>query len=144
MGMKTSPNGISFIEAWEGCRLVAYQDIVGVWTIGVGHTGSDVVRGKRITQAEADAILAADLAKFERTINAEVRVPITQNQFDALVSLAFNIGSGAFRSSTLLRKLNGGDIGGAAKAFLSWNHAGGRVSAGLTKRREAEMNLFNR
>lgn len=142
--MKTSPTGISFIEAWEGCKLTAYQDIVGIWTIGVGHTGPEVVRGKRITQAEADAILAADLVRFERAINAEVKVPLTQNQFDALVSLAFNIGVGAFSKSTLLRKLNAHDFVGAAKAFLSWNRAGGKVSNGLTKRREAEMNVFNR
>lgn len=142
--MKTSSNGIRFIESKEGCKLVAYRDVVGIWTIGVGHTGPDVTPGKRITQAEADAILAADLGKFERTINAEVKVPLTQNQFDALVSLAFNIGSGAFGKSTLLKKLNAKDYAGAATAFLSWNRAVGRVVAGLVARREAEMKLFER
>jgi lysozyme len=139
--MKTSPAGIKFIEEREGCRLTAYQDSVGVWTIGVGHT-IGVVPGMTITQEEADDLLAEDLANAEAAVNSLVKVPLSQPQFDALVSLVFNIGSGAFRNSTLLRKLNAGDTEGAAAEFQRWCHAGDQVLPGLVKRRAAEAAMF--
>lgn len=144
--MKTSAAGRAAITQREGCELTAYQDSVGIWTIGVGHTsaaGAPAVRkGMKITKAEADEILSRDLALFEKAVNAAVKVPLNQNEFDALVSLAFNIGAGAFKKSTLVKKLNAGDKAGAADQFLRWNKAGGRVLKGLVKRREAERKQF--
>ena len=108
----------------EGCRLVAYLDSVGVPTIGIGHTGRAgppaVAMGMTITQAEANAIFATDLAPFEAAVVGAVKVPLTQSQFDACVSLAFNIGAAGFSGSTVVHKLNAGDVGGAADAFLMW------------------------
>jgi lysozyme len=139
--VKTSPAGIKAIEGYEGCRLTAYQDSVGVWTIGVGHT-IGVVPGMTITQEEADDLLAEDLANAEAAVNSLVKVPLSQPQFDALASLVFNIGPGAFRSSTLLRKLNAGDYEGAAAEFPRWCRAGDQILPGLEKRRAAEAAMF--
>ena len=133
--------GLNLIKDFEGLRLNAYQDAVGVWTIGYGHT-STAYPGQRITTTQATALLRQDVANFENAVTRAVRVPITENQFAALVSFAYNVGSGALNSSTLLRKLNAGDTFGAANEFLRWNRAGGRVLAGLTRRREAERSLF--
>ncbi|OOF85151.1 muraminidase [Rodentibacter ratti] len=145
--MKISERGISHIIRDEGERLTAYQDIVGIWTIGVGHTGQvdgkPVAKGMTISKEKSREILKADLARFENAINASVSVPLKQNQFDALVSLAFNIGEGAFRRSILLRKLNAGDYNGASQQFLVWKNAGGRVSQGLLNRRKREKALFD-
>jgi lysozyme len=144
--MKTSSAGRAAIAQREGNILTAYKDSGGVLTIGVGHTSAagppKVKAGMRITAAESDAILARDLADVERTVNSKVKVPLTQSQFDALVSLVFNIGGGAFASSTLLRKLNAGDYDGAADQFLRWNKVKGRVIKGLTTRRIAERKQF--
>lgn len=144
--MKTSDRGIALIKAHEGLRLTAYTDPVGVWTIGYGHTTAagppKVERGMKITEAGADAILRQDLAKFERYVLDAVKVPLNQNEFDALVSFTFNLGPGNLRSSTLLRKLNAGDRAGAADEFLKWTRAGGKTLPGLVKRREAERALF--
>lgn len=142
--MKTSPNGRALIRKAEGDRLTAYYCPAGVLTIGVGHTGPDVKPGMTITQAQSDALLSADLAKFEAAVSRNVKVPLTQNQFDALVSFTYNLGEGALRSSTLLRMLNAGDYTGAAAQFARWDKAGGKVLAGLTKRRAAEAALFSR
>ena len=133
--------GLELIKDFEGLRLNAYRDAVGVWTIGYGHT-STAYPGQRITTAQATALLRQDVANFEQAVTQAVRVPITENQFAALVSFTYNVGSGALNSSTLLRKLNTGDTFGAANEFLRWNRAGGRVLAGLTRRREAERSLF--
>lgn len=145
-GMKTNAEGRALITQFEGCKLTAYVCPAGVLTIGVGHTSAAgaprVTAGMRITQQEADAILASDLGRFEKAVTGAVRVPLTSNQFAALVSLAFNIGTGAFQSSTLVRLLNAGDTAGAAQQFARWNRAGGRVLRGLTRRREAERALF--
>ncbi|MCQ9124346.1 lysozyme [Rodentibacter caecimuris] len=145
--MKISEKGINHIILDEGERLMAYQDIVGIWTIGVGHTGfvdgKPVARGMTITKEKSREILKADLARFEKAVNANVKVPLTQNQFDALVSLAFNIGEGAFSRSTLVRKLNAGDYQGASQQFLVWKNAGGKVSQGLLNRRKREKALFD-
>jgi lysozyme len=144
--MKMSPVGRKKLTAREGKRLKAYKDSVGVWTIGVGHTSMagppKVKAGMTITDAESDAIFARDLVKYENAVNKAVKVPLTQNQFDALTSLCFNIGPTAFAKSTLVRKLNAGDIQGAANAFLSWNKAGGKVIPGLVTRRKAERAQF--
>ena len=141
--MNTSQNGINLIKQSEGCKLTAYQDSVGVWTIGYGDTGIGVVKGLVINQADAEQRLRNRLAKeFEPAINSNVKVKITANQFDALVCLAYNIGVSAFKSSTLLRKLNAGDYQGAADQFKVWNRAGGEVLKGLITRRANERALF--
>ena len=144
--MKTSDQGIALIKHHEGVRLTAYADPVGVLTIGYGHTSAagapQVTRGMKITQAGADAILRQDLAKFEGYVSSAVKVPLNQNEFDALVSFTFNLGPGNLRSSTLLKKLNAGDRAGAADEFLKWTKAGGKTLPGLVKRREAERALF--
>ncbi|WP_043611600.1 lysozyme [Chromobacterium violaceum] len=140
--MKTNAAGISLIKQFEGVRLAAYQDMVGVWTIGYGHTGPDVKAGMTITQQQADQLLAADLEKFETGIRKAVIVPLNANQFSALVSFSYNLGLGNLRSSTLLRLLNKGDYNGAAAQFPRWNRAGGQAVPGLTRRRKAEQALF--
>lgn len=138
---QTNPSGVSLIKSFEGLRLRAYQDAVGVWTIGYGTTRG-VKPGQEISEAQAESLLKTDLNRFERAVNDAVRVPINDNQFAALVSFTYNVGSGAMKSSTLLRKLNRRDIYGAAKEFPRWNRAGGRILAGLTRRRNAEKALF--
>lgn len=139
--MQTSKNGIEFIKQAEGVRLKAYDDGVGVWTIGVGHT-KGVKQGDTATMEQVDAWLSKDLKEAENAVNNEVKVPLQQSQFDALVSFVFNVGSGAFRGSTLLATLNRGDYIGAANEFLRWDKAGGKTLAGLTKRRKGEYNMF--
>lgn len=134
--------GLSLTEQCEGCELHAYQDQVGVWTIGYGHTGPDVVSGLSITQDQAAQLLAADIASAARCVNNAVAVQLMQDEFDALVDFVFNLGAGAFESSTLLRDLNAGDFTSAAAQFDVWDHAGGAVVAGLLRRRQAETALF--
>lgn len=144
--MKTSAAGRAAITRREGNVLKAYKDSVGILTIGVGHTSMagppKVTAGLKITAEESDEILSRDLAKFEAAVEKAVKVPVSQNEFDALVSLAFNIGGGAFAKSTLVRKLNAGDRKGAADAFMSWNKAGGKTLKGLTTRRQDERKQF--
>ncbi|OQS37343.1 lysozyme [Chromobacterium haemolyticum] len=140
--MNISANGIKLIQQFEGLRLKAYQDAVGVWTIGYGHTGPNVTPGLVITQAQADALLARDLSRFETGVTRLVQVPLNQNQFDALVSFSYNLGLGSLQNSTLLRLLNQRDYAGAAAQFPRWNKAGGKVLPGLTRRRAAEQALF--
>ncbi|EKV01846.1 phage-related lysozyme (muraminidase) [Leptolyngbya sp. PCC 7375] len=138
---QTNASGVGLIKSFEGLRLKAYQDAVGVWTIGYGTTRG-VKPGQEITDAQAEALLKTDLDRFEKAVNQAVRVSINDNQFAAIVSFTYNVGSGALRSSTLLKKLNRRDIYGAANEFPRWNRAGGRVLAGLTRRRNAERALF--
>lgn len=133
--------GLDLIKSFEGCKLDAYKDAVGVVTIGYGHTKTAQM-GQRITQAQADDLLRSDIATFESAVTAAVAVLINQNQFDALVCFAFNVGAGALRGSTLLKKLNAGDYQGAANEFLKWDKADGKVLAGLTRRRKSERLLF--
>ena len=143
--MKTSAKGINLICGFEGLELKAYDDGVGVWTIGYGTTsinGVKVKKGDTCTGEQAKAYLAQDLKKFESAVNTAVKVQLNQNQFDALISLTYNIGSGAFKDSTLLKKLNAKDYKGAAAQFPRWNRGGGRVLNGLVKRRKIEMELF--
>lgn len=139
--MKTSKNGIELIKKYECLKLKAYKCPAGVWTIGYGHT-KNVKQGDTITEKQAEILLIYDLFDFEYCIKKNVRIPLSQNQFDALVSLCFNIGCGNFLKSTLLKKLNEGKIAEAAKEFLKWNKADGKELAGLTKRRQEEMELF--
>lgn len=139
--MRTSKQGIETIKAHEGLRLEAYDDGVGVWTVGYGST-LGVKKGMAITRAEADARLISDLAEAERTVDFSVTVPLSQQQFDALVSLAFNIGAGAFTSSTLVKRLNESKYHDAAAQFDRWVHAGKKKLPGLVKRRAAEKTLF--
>lgn len=140
----TGAGGIALIKHFEGLRLTTYKDAVGIPTIGYGHVEDPIPPGgtRTITADEAEQILRNDLQRFERDVNAMVTVEATQNQFDALVSFAFNLGPANLKSSTLLRKFNAGDINGAADEFPKWNHAGGQVLAGLTARRDAERSLF--
>jgi lysozyme len=140
---KYSSAGLDLTEQFEGCRLTAYQDQVGVWTIGYGHTGADVKQGLTITQDQASILLASDLAWAVTCVNKSVTAAISQNQFDALVDFVFNLGCANFCQSTLLRKVNGGQFADAAKEFMRWNRAGGKVVAGLTRRRQAEADLFS-
>lgn len=142
--MRISNKGRDFIKGFEALRLVAYPD-PGTgdkpWTIGWGHT-KGVKRGDRITQAQAEQFLSDDVSVFELTANSAIKHPMTQNQFDALVSLAFNIGGSAFAGSTLVKKFNAGDARGAADEFSKWKNSGGKVMPGLVKRRAAERETF--
>ena len=144
--MKTSDFGRAFITRWEGCHLKAYLCPANVWTIGVGHTAAmgnpTPVSGMKITQDEADAILARDLSQIERDIIASVKVKLAQKQFDTLVSFVFNVGIGAFRKSTLLKKLNAGDYAAVPSELMKWTRAGGKVMQGLVNRRKAEADLW--
>jgi lysozyme len=133
--------GIELIKEFEGVRLKAYLDSVGVPTIGYGHT-KDVQMGDTCTEEEADAWLREDIADAENCVNSAVSAALTQNEFDALCCFVFNVGCGNFRKSTLLRKLLDGDMDGAALEFRRWDKAGGQVLAGLTRRRYAEAKLF--
>lgn len=136
--MKISTNGIALIKRFEGCRLKAYKDAVGVLTIGYGHTGADVKVGQVITQAQADELLKKDLVKFELKVEKYItQYHYNQNEFDALVSFAFNVGS----IDQLTAKGSRSKSVIAAK-ILEYNKAGGRVLTGLTKRRQAESELF--
>jgi lysozyme len=137
-------DGLALTQSSEGCRLTAYQDSVGVWTIGYGHTGPDVYKGLTITQNEATALLLKDVQTAADCVNRLVTVPLSQEEFDALVDFVFNIGTGHFSTSTLLRLLNTGDYEGAANEFTKWSKAGGVVLAGLLKRRQAEADLFRK
>ncbi|EBZ0941199.1 lysozyme [Salmonella enterica subsp. enterica serovar Braenderup] len=144
--MQTSEKGIALIKQFEGCKLTAYQDSVGVWTIGYGWTqpvdGKPIRAGMTIKQATAERLLKTGLVSYESDVSRLVKVGLSQGQFDALVSFTYNLGARSLSTSTLLRKLNAGDYDGAADEFLRWNKAGGKVLNGLTSRREAERALF--
>jgi lysozyme len=144
--MKTSKNGIALIKKFEGCRLKAYQDQVGVWTIGYGITSSvgygPIRAGMTITQETADKWLTEGLASYEAAVNKALTRPANQNQFDALVSLCWNIGKGGVSRSSIIRFHNAGDDRAAANAFMMWVKAGGKVNQGLVNRRQAERALY--
>ncbi|OHX12597.1 muraminidase [Chromobacterium sphagni] len=140
--MQTNAAGLALIKKFEGLRLIAYQDMVNVWTIGYGHTGSDVKPGQVITQAQADQLLAGDLARFEAGVGRLVKVSLNANQFAALVSFSYNLGLANLQSSTLLKLLNQRDYAGAAGEFPRWDRAGGQEVPGLQRRRQAEQALF--
>lgn len=139
--MKQSEHGKQLVHSFESCELEAYLDGGGVPTIGWGHV-KGVKMGMTCTQAQADAWYDEDTDEAEAAVNALVNVPLSQNQFDALVSFTFNCGIAALRNSTLLRVLNEGDYDGARDQFARWDHDNGKTVAGLTRRRAAEANLF--
>jgi lysozyme len=138
-----SDAGFNLTKEFEGLRLTAYADQGGVWTIGYGHTGPGVHAGLTITQYEADAFLHSDVAGSVACVNRVVTSNINQNQFDALVDFTFNLGCASLSQSTLLRFVNAGDFASAAPQFLRWDHLRGVVIPGLSRRRQAEMVLFN-
>ncbi len=140
--MKLGERGTEILKYFEGCKLTAYQDSVGVWTIGYGHT-KGVYDGMTITQDQAEQMLLSELEEYEGYIENMVTVPLTQNQFDALVVWVYNLGPTNFKNSTLLKELNAGNYNAAGQEITRWNKAGGKVLAGLVKRREAEAELFN-
>ena len=140
--MQINQKGLDLIKQFEGCRLKAYRDVVGIWTIGFGHTGDDVHPGMVITQDEADELLQSDLSDFEYGIEQLVQVQLNDNQFSALVSFTYNVGLGNFKGSKLLKKINKQDFEGAAQEFGRWANAGGRKLSDLVRRREAEKELF--
>jgi len=139
--LKTGEAGINLIKSHESLSLKAYLCPAGKLTIGWGHTAG-VQPNEAINEEEAETFLRADLASSEQVVNRVVNVPLTQNQFDALSSFCFNVGNGNFETSTLLKLLNEGKYADAAEQFLVWNHSNGHVLDGLTKRREAERELF--
>ncbi len=153
---KTGKAGIDLMHQFEGCakkradgKVEAYLCPANVWTIGWGSTGNDPFNGGKIgkgtvwTQEQCDTRFEQHLAQFERAVlDGLAGKPASQAQFDAMVCLTYNIGPAAFSRSTVLRKHRTGDYPGAAKAFLMWNKAGGKVLRGLTRRREAEAALY--
>ena len=145
-GMKVDAAGVQLISDFEDLRLTAYDDGVGVWTIGWGTTvypnGQKVKKGDKITLEQAKQYKAYDLARFEKAVNDAVKVPLNQNQFNALVSLAYNIGEKAFTGSTLVKRLNEGNYKAAADQFLVWVNAGGKRMQGLVNRRNKEREVF--
>lgn len=140
--MNTSQIGLALVKGFEGFRSAAYDDSAGLPTIGYGHLIKKGENYTEISEAEAETILAGDLFDAEEAVNELVKVWLTQNQFDALVSFVFNEGKGKFASSTLLKLLNAGNYTAAAQQFSRWVYVGKQVSLGLTRRREAEANLF--
>jgi lysozyme len=145
--MKTGERGLKLIKEFEGCKLKAYQCPAGVWTIGIGSThygdGTPVTKNRTLpNEGAAIALLAATIGKYEKAVN-DVGVELTQNEYDALVCLCYNIGAGNFFKSTLVKMLKAGDDKAEiAKQFLRWDKAGGKPLAGLTRRRNAEAELF--
>jgi GH24 family phage-related lysozyme (muramidase) len=142
--MQLSQVGVNLIKSFEGCVLHAYKALPTekYFTIGYGHYGSDVREGSTITSTQAEELLKQDLKKYEFAVISNVKVSLNQYQYDALVSLCYNIGTEGFRTSTLLEKLNQHDYTGAAAEFDRWVHSGGKVIQGLVNRRKAEKTLF--
>jgi lysozyme len=140
--MRTSSKGIAFIKRHEGLRLTKYKDSAGFWTVGYGHLIKRGEKLDRISQWKADQLLKKDLRIAENVVNKLVRVHLSQNQFDALVSFAFNVGGGAFQRSTLLKHVNNENYGNAKHQFMQWVKAGGSKNRGLINRRKAEKLMF--
>tara|TARA_Y100001972_G_scaffold64277_1_gene78520 strand:- start:27 stop:491 length:465 start_codon:yes stop_codon:yes gene_type:complete len=139
--MKISEYGLNLIKHFEGLELEAYQCAAGVWTIGYGHT-KDVQPGDQWSESHADHMLEVEMEEYENYVNTAVTVPLSQNQFDALVSWVYNLGNGNLTSSTMLKVLNSGDYAGVPAQIKRWNKAGGKVLEGLTRRRQAEADMF--
>lgn len=140
--MQISEKGLNLIKNFEGCRLKAYKCPAGVLTIGYGHTGKDVKEGLTITQEQAEHYLQNDVIIHSANVSRLVKVPITQNQFDALVSFEYNVGYGNFASSTMLKLINKNKFPEAAQQFDRWVYANKKRLEGLAKRRQAEKELF--
>jgi lysozyme len=139
--MKISDNGLNLIKSFEGLELTAYLDTGHVWTIGFGHT-KGVKEGQSITREQADIFLMNDIASAQSTVNSWVKVPLSQNQYDALVSFVYNVGGESFRKSSMLRFLNSRQYVAASQEFDKWTHDNGHVVKGLENRRKAEKFLF--
>ena len=139
--MQIGQEGLNLIKHFEGCELQAYKCPAGVWTIGYGHI-KGVSEGMTITQDEAEQMLIDEMAEYEGYVNKLVTVELNQNQFDAMVSWVYNLGGGNLSASTLLKVLNAGDYAGVPAQMMRWNKAGGKVLEGLTRRRQAEADLF--
>ncbi len=143
---KISSTGLALIKQWEGLRLRAYQDAIGMWTIGYGHTSTAgkpfVHKGMIITEKQAEEILSQDLRQFENTVEKNVTVSLTDEQFAALVSFCYNVGTAAFCKSTLLKKLNNGEYEAVPAELQKWTKAGGKRLHGLVHRRAAEAGLW--
>jgi|TARA_X000000950_G_scaffold279175_1_gene371341 lysozyme len=139
--MKISAEGLALIKKFEGCELEAYQDAVGVWTIGYGHI-KGVKEGMTITKQQAEEMLEEELIEYENYVKEAVKYQLDQCMFDALVSWTYNLGPSNLNSSTLLKVLNAGDYDGVPEQIKRWNKAGGKVLQGLVRRREAEALLF--
>lgn len=139
--MYINKEGIELIKHFESLRLEAYQDSVGVWTIGWGHT-KNVFKGMKITKEEAEEFLKKDLEVFENLVNDLLEVEINDNQFSALVSFSFNLGINNLKKSTLLKLINEKDFFNSSKEFVKWSNAGGRRLKGLVRRRLSERNLY--
>lgn len=149
VSMRISDSGKALIKKFEGVSLKAYRCPAGIWTIGYGHTGSvdrkPVKPGMIITKDKVEELLNLDLIKFEKAVTSLVKVPLSQNQFDALVSFVFNVGIGNFQQSTLLKLLNEKKYKEAGEQFKRWVYVDKKkILPGLVKRREAEAELFNR
>ncbi len=139
--MTVSQQGINLVKEFEGCRLEAYQDGAGIWTLGWGHTAG-VKAGDTCTQEQAESWLMQNLADAAASVQDLIDVPLTQGQFDALSSFTFNLGRGNLHGSTLRKLLNAGDAPAAALEFPKWCNVAGKPSAGLLRRRMAEQSLF--
>ena len=139
--MKISQEGIALIKKFEGCELDAYQDAVGIWTIGYGHI-KGVKEGMQITKAQAEEMLVEELAEYENHVSNAVDNQLDQCMFDALVSWTYNLGPTNLNSSTMLKVLNEGKYEEVPAQIKRWNKAGGKVLEGLVRRREAEALLF--
>lgn len=143
LNRRINAEGIALIKQWEGLKLDAYKDIGGVWTIGYGHTRT-AKPNMRITETEAETLLRQDLYTFEMAVIACVHVHLTDNQFAALVSWAYNVGAEAMRKSTLIRKLNDGDYASVPAELAKWTKVKGKTVRGLANRRAAEAGLWAR
>ena len=136
-------DALNIVKFYEGCRLTAYLCPALILTIGYGSTGKHVTEGLKITQQEAEALLKKDLKRFEEGVKSYLKVPVSHNAYSALVSFTFNVGLGNLKESTLLKLINtNNQFKEAAEEFKKWDKAGGKVLAGLTKRRAAERELF--
>lgn len=140
--MELNDAGVALVKRFEGCRLTAYKDVVGILTIGYGHTGVDVYDGMEINQPMADLLLKRDVADTAVGVKKALTCSLNDNQFSALVCFAFNVGVHAFAKSTLCSLLQHKDLLGASEQFARWNKAGGIERPGLTERRLAEKALF--
>ena len=140
---RTNGEGLALIKRWEGCKLEAYRDVGGVWTIGYGHTRT-ARQGLTITQEQAEGLLREDLRVYEAAVDDAVHVDLTENQFAALVSWTFNVGVGAMRRSALIRRLNAGEYDAVPTELARWNKVKGAVVPGLSNRRAAEAGLWAR
>ena len=140
--MKIGTQGLELLKHFEGLELNAYQCAAGVWTIGYGHT-KGVQKGMSISEEAANEMLAEEMTEYENYVNTYVTVELNQCQFDAMVSWVYNLGGGNLKASTLLKVLNAGDYDGVPAQMMRWNKAGGKVLEGLTRRRQAEADLFS-